>query len=480
MSAVVPSSVRPEISPDALLVPLPPYEAYVADVERLDGRAPLGPTDDAWLALAHALARAAALPRAERASVCGGGARMIAATLAELPAPDPLTLTDALADAGADVGDVGADRARAVTLAAADALGAAAEWLGQLGTTFDDASGAVPSGALADAVAALQTLVAQEEQAGAFLLAFSTLAAARRALAPVLDARSRGLLLAQQGRVARQLGALAHAARLYRAAARAGRHADAPDVAARALLGAGALASNRGNYPESRTLYRRALRAATRAESAFLVRASHHGLLYAAFAAHDLDAALTHGWAALRRLPNDATAERAETLINLGEVGLQAGEHRAALGACLSAVELTDVPRLRLPALGTAARAAAALKEYNLLDFLAREVERAVVRSGQHFENARALVEFAEAFDGVRNGTALQYAARARDLAASGAFHEITARADGVLSGAAVPKQQIPPAQSCDVVTRTPRALAVLRTLEVLPAARRYHGLAAC
>ncbi len=461
MPAVVPRSARPdarpEISPDALLVPLAPHEAYAADVDRLDGRAPLGAADDAWLTLAHTLARAAALPRGERAAVCAAGARMMAAVV---PAH-------------------GDERVCAVVEAASHSLTDLAARLDAFtaGHTPDGTADADPARA---AVGALQAMIARQEQAGAFLLAFTSLASMRRALAPVLDERSRGLLLAQQGRVARQLGALTTASALYRAAARAGRRAGAPDVAARALLGGGALASNRGNYPKSRALYRRALKQATLAGSAFLQRASHHGLLYAAFAANDVDTALAHGWAAVRGLPEDAGDERAEALLNLGEVGRQAHEYQAALGACLSALELTDVPRLRLPALGTAARAAAALGEHRLLEFLARDVERIVARSGQQFENARALVELAEAFDGIRNEFALRYASRAQALSDAGTFHEITARADRVISGSIADGDDRTRADAASRAARSPRAQAVLRSLEALPAPFRYEALATC
>ncbi len=461
MPAVAPRSARPdarpEISPDALLTPLAPYEAYAADVTRLDGRAPLGAADDAWLTLAHTLARAAALPRAERAAACAAGARTIALVLPER----------------------GDDRLRAVVAAAADALGDIAAQLGAY-EPRDTLGEVAHTESVRTAVAALQAVVAQQEQTGAFLLAFSTLAAMRRALAPVIDARSRGLLLAQQGRVARQLGALATAARLYRAAARAGRVAAAPDVVARALLGGGVLANMRGNYPRARTLFRRALRAATQAGCAVLRRSGHHGLLLAAFAANDADTALSHGWAAIRTLPEDAAEERAEMLLNLGEVGRQAGEYRAALGACLSAIELTDLPRLRLPALGTAARAAAALGEHRLLEFMARDVERNVARSGQQFENARTLVELAEAFDGYRNETALRYASRAQSLALVGTFYEVATRAGRIIDGRVDPGTDSSLAHTSDVTTRSPRAQAVLRTLEAMPAARRYESLAAC
>lgn len=459
MPAVVPRSASPdacpEISPDVLLVPLAPYEAYAADVDRLNGRAPLGPADDAWLLLGHTLARAATLPRAQRAAVCVAGAHTAAALLPE-QAPER-----------------GDDRPLGV-------LGAAVEAVGDLAAQLAAVDSAPDAERLHAAVGALQAMIAQQEQAGAFLLAFSTLAAAHGALRPVLDARCRGLLLAQQGRVARQLGAFATAAQLYRAASRAARVADAPDVAAAACLGAGVLASMRGNYPEARIYYRRALRYATHAGSAFHQRASHHGLLIAAFAANDVDTALAHGWAAVRGLPEDAGDERAEALLNLGEVGRQAHEFRAALGACMNALELTDLPRLRLPALGTAARAAAALGEQRLLEFLAQDVERTVARSGQQFENARALVELAEALDGINDELALRYAARAHDLAEVGTFHEITARADRVVAGNLPARDDGTGALSLDRAARSPRAQAVLRSLEALPVPRRYEGLAAC
>ncbi len=439
--------VAADISPDAPLVPLAPFEAYAADVDRLLGRAPLGAADDAWLVLGHALARAAALPRAERGAVCAAGARAVAASLPE--AVD--------------------DRVCAGARAAGAAIAAVSREL-ILGERHEAGGGQA-------AVAAVQTVVAQQEQAGAFLLAFTTLAAARRALAPALDARGRGLLLAQQGRVARQLGALTTAASLYRRAARIARRAEADDVAAVAFVGAGVLASMRGNYPEAREYYRRALKYATRAGSAVHQRASHHGLLGAACAANDLDTALAHGWAALRGLAEDESDQRAESLLILGEVGRQAREYRAALGACMSVIELTDLPRLRLPALGTAARAAAALGEHRLLAHLEEEVKRGVRRSGQQFENARALLNLAEAFDGVRNDLALQYASRAKALGVSGNFHELVARAERVISGTSPGSDEAPAGP--DPILRSARAQAVVRSLEALPAWRRYEGLVA-
>lgn len=467
MIAFAPSSARP----DALLTPATPGHAYAADVARLNGREPVGPADDAWLALAQAVTRAAALPPTQRPTVLAAGADRLCALL-------PTDLSPA---------------ARRTLAAAAEGLHAFAARLGRWrAADRTPACCAADGRATADALAAVQQVVAEQEQAGAFLLAFSTLAALRVAIAPVLDARGQGLLLAQQGRVARQLGALTTAAELYDSAVRMARAARAPDVAARALIGSGVLASMRGNYPQARDFFRRGLRAADRANDAELQRAGHHGLLVAAFAADDVDTALAHGWAAVRGLSEDASEARAEMLANLGEVGRQAGEHRAALGACLSALELTDLSRIRLPALGTAVLAAARLGEHKLLAFLARDVERTVARSGQPYENARALINVAEAYVGSGAPVAARYASSAANLAESGNFHEISARAEHVLArmeaAARTPAapndaaERVAPGTSAwsDTAIRTPRARAVLRSLESLPAAHRYAARAAC
>jgi hypothetical protein len=321
--------------PDALLTPLAPGAAYAADVARLNGRAPIGAADDAWLALAQVLARAAELPVRERARVLAAGGRTLTALV---PADAPAPVRNALGAAGAALGTLG------------DALGR--------GAGRRAARDGAEAGEVRAAVDALQGAVAQAEQAGAFLLAFSTLAAARDALAPVLDRRAEGLVLAQQGRVARQVGALVMAAELYAQSVRAARAARAPDVLARALIGGGVLASMRGNYPEARLLFGDAIAAAARAGADDHVRAGHQGLLMAALAARDVDTALAHGWSAFEGIPTNASDARAEMLATLGDVGRQAGEYRASLGAALAALELTDTPRIRLPALGTAAVAA--------------------------------------------------------------------------------------------------------------------------
>lgn len=437
MPAFAPSLPRP----DALLTPVAPGAAYAADVGRLNGRAPVSPADDAWLVLAQAVASAAALPPGQRASLLVAGADQVEALL---PIDAPV---------------------RAALAAAAEGLRTLA---GRLTRGVTRTPGAGDGEALRIAVSALQVVVAQQEQAGVFLLAFGTLATLRTALAPVLDARSEGLFLAQQGRVARQLGAMTTAAELYAAAVRAGRTARAPDVAARALIGGGVLASMRGNYPEARDLFRRGLAAAERAGAEDHVRASHQGLLMAALAAQDVETALAHGWAAFRETPPDATDTRAEMLATLGDVSRQSGEYRAALGACLSALEMTDTVRVRLPALGTAALSAACLGEHRLFTFIASDAERTIARSGQPFENARTLVEIAEAAMVLGLAETESFADRAELLAVAGCFHEVVARVEVVRTNILRASQQRDTRPAIKGSRWSAKTRTVLRSLESL------------
>jgi tetratricopeptide (TPR) repeat protein len=441
----------------APLALIPPFEAYREDVERLAGRSPIGAADDAWLVAAHTLARAAALPVGDRAALLAAGGDAVRAVVAE-----------ALAVRVDEPGE----RLLRTAGAAGDALSELARLL---------AEPEVAAESFGAPVAALQQLVAEQEQAGAFRLAFTTLGMLRLAASPALDARSTGLLLAQQGRAARQLGALETARELYREAVRTARRADVPEVATRALLGLGVLANMRGNYPDARRWFRRAVAAARRCGSRELQHAAHQGLFVAAIAAHDVETALAHGWAAVRRTAPDMPNERAEALANLADVACLAGDHRAALGAGLSVLELTDLARIRLPVLATALRAAAALGELRLVAHLISDAERTIARSGQPYENARVLNAIAEVLVARDDDRAAGYATRAGELARAGGFHEVLLHADEALEhagrkrhvGVDGVRQGI---ATGDVATepRTARARAVLRTMEALPGARRY------
>jgi hypothetical protein len=191
-------------------------------------------------------------------------------------------------------------------------------------------------------------------------------------------------------------------------------------------------------------------------------------LLVAALAAKDAETALAHGWAAFQETSPASPDDRAEMLLNLGEIGRQSGEHRAALGACVAAIELTDAPRVRLPALGCAAICAAYLGEMNLLAFIVGDVDRTIPRSGQPFENARVLVSLAEAYVHLDAALALQFAASADVLSLEGGFHQVAARVADVRAAL-----QRPGSGTSMTVPRGRRwsagSRAVLESLERLP-----------
>jgi tetratricopeptide (TPR) repeat protein len=182
--------------------------------------------------------------------------------------------------------------------------------------------------------------------------------------------------------------------------------------------------------------------------------------MVAASAAADLDTALAHGWAAFADASSDDD-QRADMLLNLGTLSLRAGEHRAALGACLRALELTDQTRLRLPAAGTAAIAAGHLADHRTLEHLRREIERLVGHWFDPFENARALAELAQAFALASRRDARDYAARAGALASQFRLHEIATILES-LETAPAPRPALAPDRS----GRTASARDVLRTLE--------------
>jgi tetratricopeptide (TPR) repeat protein len=423
-----------------LLIPDAPVAAYTADLDRL-GRSALGDGDVGWLALAQVLWRAAQLRADARDTFLHDGATA-------LEAYDADGLVRRAAGAIRRLSHGGPQGSR---IEAADEVAAAA-----------------------------QDVVADEEKAGAFTLALATLAALRGAVRS-MSARADGLVLAQQGRVARQLGDLPSAEAFYASAAAAGRRAGAPDVRLRALLGRGVAANMRGNYPEARTIFRRALALARRTGAAEYVRAAHSGLLHAALSASDVPTALVHGWAAAQGAA-DVPAERAMILNNLGEVCRLAGHDRAALRGHLAALALTDLPRIRLAALGGAALAAARLGATGLLAHLARDAERAIEVSGQPYENALTLVELAEAFGVVGDRVASERLRTcAATLAAVGGFHEVTHRVAGLSAREREAERGTTLAHGTRADqgrSNSPRSRAVVRAIEALPGPADFLALA--
>ncbi|MCU0618809.1 MAG: hypothetical protein MUF40_02735 [Gemmatimonadaceae bacterium] len=403
------------------------WEAYAADRALRAGEA-VGPLDDAWLAVA---------------------ARLHAQVVGIDDQEAPATAHDAIDDA---------------------AVRALHRAIDTLATT--------PSTATAAAVADAARRVADDlDRAGAFHLAGVLLRDAQALCAAHGANASDGSLLWQRARAARQAGQLDAAADGYAAAAEAARRVCDSDTELRALLGTGNLAHMRGNYPAARAGYREALRRAAAAGTVGDIHAcaAHQGLALAAVAARDLDAALAHGWAAY--VASGDADDEAHALLNVAEACRLAGDWSAALRAALAVVERASVARLRMPALGTAADAAARLGRDALLRALRGRVDALGAAAGP-YEHAHTLLEFAEAWALRRvRPQADDDAHAALAIGERHGFHEIVVRADTVIAALADDRADAPSRVAPAATARWSRAArAALHGVHALPDTTLAHA----
>jgi tetratricopeptide (TPR) repeat protein len=378
-------------------VPLPPLEAYRRDVERRSTQEPFGEADGSWVVLATALWQQAYRP--QRTPV------------------EASALTPRL---------VGAGVASGVASGVRRADGAPHETL--LWRVLD--RGWIEHDVDTTAAEVLRVAAAIED-AGALLLAQAVLAALARLAAPRASALTCGRALAQRARVERQLGHFDVAEDLYTDAGRLGASAGIPDLQVRSDLGRGVLARIRGNYPEARRLFRRGLRRAERAGLRELTGIAHEGLMVAATAARDFDAALMHGWAALAHAAGNPLKE-ADVLHNLADVCRQAGELDAALQGFLAAAE-RGAPRIRVAALANAAHAAALLGQRALLEQCASRCEAELPTDAMPYERAQRLLTLATAWTAAGDAErAAGYRHRGLELAWANRFTELLVRQEAV------------------------------------------------
>ena len=411
---------------------LTPLEAYRRDVERRTPPEPFGADDGAWLLLAHVLSRAVGTPDAE-----------LVERMRELAPRMRAAAGDAPRAASNNTRGDAAD----VVVAAARALAP--------GSTSPDAD-ALIEGARA--------VVARMEEAGALTLAalvLSLVSRAAREAAPV----ARGRLLAQWALVERRLGELDTASDLYQEAGRIGRRVRSAELQARAQLGLGIVARERGNYPEARARFRRALRGAERAGLAQLTGFAHEGLMIAAAVAEDFDAALRHGWSAFAHAAG-APDREADVLTNLGTLCLDIGENSAALGAFLGAAERTAAPRIAADAWAGAAVASARLGDRRTLERLTGDVVRTTGPDAPPYEAAQHLLTLSDAWEAAGEPQrASTFRARGLAIARPHAFAELVHR---------YAERPAPPPQEADAdadaAPLTPGARQVVRRLTALAA----------
>lgn len=338
-----------------MLAPLSPLEAYRSDLDRHHRRSEFGNADTVWLLLAHCLGRISKAGDAVRDQLAMQSAN---------------ALRDLSASAGEDQAH---DEAHVSDLKMIIA-----------------GLSAIETRVGADSVSrACRGFAARMAESGALSVAFSVLGFARTVAADASD-RERGLLVADQARIARQLGELDSADELYRVASAIGERSSDSELLARASLGRGVIARVRGNYPRSRTFFQHGLNLAVGAHSRELEFFAHQGLTIVTCVTGDADASIHHGWDAFRLAVGDVIRE-AESLVNLSQLCLEYGYARAALRGFVSALARTNLLRIRLAALGGAALAAGRLEEHALMGRIAREIAETTEGSALPYENAQAL-----------------------------------------------------------------------------------------
>lgn len=372
-----------------------PLEAYRADLSRHPNRMDFGRSDTVWLLVAHCLHR---LSRAQ-----GDARRSIAENCAS-----------AIGDLASTVAPDTAEEAAMI------------QQLARLRHALPLMSA---QRAAAEVVGSARILADQMGEAGAFWLAFSTLGHVRLA-ASAAPQRDLGLAMADQAWVARSLGDMDSADELYDGVATIGQRHDEAELQARAMLGKGVTARVRGNYPKARRHLVDGLQRAERAGLTDLAAVGHQGLLIAAATAGDHPTALVHGWAAYE-LAAGSPDRQAEILINLAQVSLLAGQPKAARSGFLASMSRTEQLRFKLPCIGGAAVASAALGDPTMLLTLARLGEESMSAATLPFESASVLKSLFDAYRLVDDDArAEEYRLRARTLARKNGYFEIVLATD--------------------------------------------------
>ncbi|MEP6764159.1 MAG: hypothetical protein ABJB66_07610 [Gemmatimonadaceae bacterium] len=269
------------------------------------------------------------------------------------------------------------------------------------------------------------------ERAGCFELALVTVSSVCRALtdAPISQ---RLLATVHMGRVMRQMGDLDSAKEVYTGVATTAMSVGEKPIAAHGHIGLGVVAAERGNQPDQKAHYQKALELAPLGSP--VERSSHQGLMVVAVARNDLADALLHGWRAHDLSPPKSDVQY-EVIGNMARVAHEGGFFGAAKAGFEFVLQHSTVARIRIVSIGGAVRTAASLglKEEALryvdLGFL--EVHKGAPRH----DAARFYLWCAEAFaklGDVESRNSL--AERAGQIADADGFHEVRHRSEALLN----------------------------------------------
>lgn len=234
------------------------------------------------------------------------------------------------------------------------------------------------------------------------------------------------------GRVARQMNELSSAEDCYATVvATSVRERDGP-LQARGHIGLALLHDMRGNLPACEREYRLVL--AVAAPNGACAIGAWQGLMTIAMTRGELGDALQYGWRIYDASDHNPDG-RIAALSDLSIVSTQAGFPRPAMNGFRQALALCTADRHRLPVLGGAVRAAAALGEHELVTSYDQQALTGIAVANQPFTAAMVLLHLADAWITLREfDTAKDRINSARDLAERYRYAEYIFRADALES----------------------------------------------
>jgi tetratricopeptide (TPR) repeat protein len=279
------------------------------------------------------------------------------------------------------------------------------------------------------AAGVVRILIERMEEAGCLYLARVAIDALRIVVpfAVVDDGR----LHAQRCRLAWKQGDLDEARDGYDMLEDLGEEYGEKELVIRAWAGRSALAHQRGNFPEVQSIADRVIEMSG-GEYPELAAHGYENKMMAAAMKGDFDVALDCA-AQLRRLAKENPKLEPEVLVQIGQLLVEAGQHRAAF-VVLSRVLRLGVPRrMALPAASGLALAAAALHDVETVRWISRQIAAAGENPPLPGATAQALVEAATALYLVGDVRAMtDVNTHAIRLAKAHGFHQITFRAESL------------------------------------------------
>ena len=305
----------------------------------------------------------------------------------------------------------------------------------------------------------VRLLCEQIEDAGAIHLA-DALVVAYLLSGDAIDALERGRIAALRGRFARKRGDHVTAYQRYRRVQAIARRIGSAELEVRADVGFAVVARLRGNYPASRSAAHRAVRLGEMHGLSRLAALGHQSLMVAAAVAGDLNTVLHHSWLAYGDVRGDVIDEAA-SLVDTAQLFLEGGHVELAAAGFAAALERPIPDRIRLPALGGAALAAAQQDDTSTVRRMADAVRRSLSDDILPYASVVARLDIAEALETIGHPELAEpFRYEAETIASAHDYHELVHRAQRPLASASPPRTVQPLTPETLEIGAAVRALA--------------------